>query len=56
MRFNWSTLRHLLNFPVQKQLAKTQGPEGAGAAGTTDGGLRIPRHLAVIMDGNGRWA
>ena len=56
MRFNWSTLRHLLNFPVQKQLAKTQSPEGAGAAGTTDGGLRIPRHLAVIMDGNGRWA
>jgi len=29
-------------------------PEQAGAPST--GGGRVPRHVAVIMDGNGRWA
>jgi undecaprenyl diphosphate synthase len=27
-----------------------------GAAGLTAGGSRVPRHVAIIMDGNGRWA
>ena len=26
-----------------------------GAAGLA-GGSRVPRHVAIIMDGNGRWA
>jgi undecaprenyl diphosphate synthase len=30
-------------------------PEEGGAAGLA-GGSRVPRHVAIIMDGNGRWA
>ena len=26
------------------------------SAAAADSGLRIPRHIAVVMDGNGRWA
>ncbi len=47
------------------RLRRPAAPTGAPAVGTVadggDGGnaaasLKIPRHLAVIMDGNGRWA
>jgi undecaprenyl diphosphate synthase len=30
-------------------------PKAEGAAGL-EGGSRVPRHVAIIMDGNGRWA
>lgn len=30
-------------------------PAPTGAAGR-EGGARVPRHVAIIMDGNGRWA
>jgi undecaprenyl diphosphate synthase len=30
-------------------------PEEGGAAGLA-GGSKVPRHVAIIMDGNGRWA
>lgn len=33
----------------------TPQPAGAGAA-DTGGGKTVPRHVAIIMDGNGRWA
>ena len=33
--------------------APAQGTDGATAAA---GGGRLPRHVAIIMDGNGRWA
>jgi undecaprenyl diphosphate synthase len=32
------------------------GEPAASANAETGAGLRIPRHLGVIMDGNGRWA
>lgn len=28
----------------------------SGTAPVTDGGVVVPRHVAIIMDGNGRWA
>ena len=38
-------------------LAPAHGvPEGRGAAAETAGGRSVPRHVAIIMDGNGRWA
>lgn len=33
----------------------TSAPAAEGAAGL-GGGSRVPRHVAIIMDGNGRWA
>jgi undecaprenyl diphosphate synthase len=33
----------------------TSAPAPKGAAGH-DAGTRVPRHVAIIMDGNGRWA
>jgi undecaprenyl diphosphate synthase len=36
-------------------LSKAAVPEHAAAQSTGDGG-RVPRHVAIIMDGNGRWA
>ena len=33
----------------------TSGAAAEGAAGLT-GGAKVPRHVAIIMDGNGRWA
>ena len=35
-------------------MTSTPAPE-EGAAGLA-GGNRVPRHVAIIMDGNGRWA
>jgi undecaprenyl diphosphate synthase len=37
------------------QLKKKQGKE-AEPVGATGGGFDMPRHVAIIMDGNGRWA
>ena len=36
-------------------LSKAAVPEHAAAQSTGDG-ARVPRHVAIIMDGNGRWA
>jgi undecaprenyl diphosphate synthase len=33
----------------------TSAPAAEGAAGLA-GGTKVPRHVAIIMDGNGRWA
>ena len=33
----------------------SSAPAPDGAAGLA-GGTRVPRHVAIIMDGNGRWA
>ena len=33
----------------------TAAPAPEGAAGL-EGGAKVPRHVAIIMDGNGRWA
>ena len=37
-----------------RQVTAAPAPE-EGAAGLA-GGSRVPRHVAIIMDGNGRWA
>ena len=31
-------------------------PEAAGGGETAAEAARLPRHVAIIMDGNGRWA
>ena len=36
-------------------MSAAPAPEEEGAAGL-DRGNRVPRHVAIIMDGNGRWA
>ena len=36
-------------------MTSAPAPEEGGAAGLA-GGSRVPRHVAIIMDGNGRWA
>ena len=33
-----------------------QDVENRAAARTQIGGIAVPRHVAIIMDGNGRWA
>ena len=35
-------------------MSSASAPEGAAAA--LAGGNKVPRHVAIIMDGNGRWA
>jgi undecaprenyl diphosphate synthase len=44
-----------LLFPVRKK-GQEQGQQNKATGGDAVGPLRIPRHLAVFMDGNGRWA
>ena len=34
----------------------SSAPAPEGATGLAEGGRRFPRHVAIIMDGNGRWA
>jgi len=48
MRFSWSTLAALLPVRKRRQVLPWTNPDKLS--------LKIPRHLAVIMDGNGRWA
>jgi len=71
MRYFWQNLRWLLagskssspggktsrsGSKSSRQAGPVDSATTAGTAGMADGSLRIPRHLAVIMDGNGRWA
>ncbi|MDW7656091.1 MAG: isoprenyl transferase [Bacillota bacterium] len=44
-----------LLFPARKT-GRDQDKPGRQPGGDADEPLRIPRHLAVFMDGNGRWA
>lgn len=44
-----------LLFPVRRK-NREQGRQSKANGGDAGGPLRIPRHLAVFMDGNGRWA
>jgi len=37
-------------------VSSATAPEGAGLAGGTKDSRPIPKHVAIIMDGNGRWA
>jgi undecaprenyl diphosphate synthase len=41
---------------VSRTPAATQGAEAGAARGSGSGDGSAPRHVAIIMDGNGRWA
>ena len=42
--------------PAPKTAAKAVGVSGGAGVPKPAGGAGIPRHVAIIMDGNGRWA
>lgn len=42
--------------PAPKAAAKAAGVSGGAGVPRPAGGTGIPRHVAIIMDGNGRWA
>ncbi len=42
--------------PAPKAAAKAAGVSGGAGVPQPAGGAGIPRHVAIIMDGNGRWA
>ncbi|MDD2534548.1 MAG: isoprenyl transferase [Eubacteriales bacterium] len=61
MRFKWSSLfRVMRDFrkPASKlsESTRVDGAKQASSDETGDSNIRIPQHVAVIMDGNGRWA
>lgn len=37
-------------------MSTATAPRDAGAPRTTEAPARLPRHIAIVMDGNGRWA
>ena len=37
-------------------MTRTPAPAPGGALASSGGGEGVPRHVAIIMDGNGRWA
>ena len=42
--------------PLGGRSGQDGGREGKGTAGILMSGDDLPRHVAIVMDGNGRWA